>query len=630
MLASFRRFLNTWVARAFFIVLIASFGLWGISGTVQDLTRDTALATVGDRRIEPAEFQDAFRQQMAEVTRKLGNKTEPTPQIRRLVASQTLDRLVTQAVLANEAKRLGIAVPDTALTAAVFAMPAFRGRTGAFDRTTFNAVMRQNNLTEARFLDLLRADLAQKQLLDPVQGAVVAPELPARALYAYQNETRTAEYIEFAFETAPAPPAPTADDLQRHYENNQARYSAPEFRRIKIVTLSPETLAVEVNIPDADIAAYFDTHRAELTRPERRSAEIVISPDRDGAAMLATAWIGGADWMAIQAQASAAGAAATSVDDAQPADFPAPDLGQAVFAAAPDQVVGPVQTSAGWAVLRVTKIDTSTNTTLAETEPAIRARLTRERAADLVYTRTTQLEDAIATDPTLDSIPADLGAEGASGEMDAQGNTRDGTPAPLPGPDALRPALLAAAFTQARGDPPRLTEGVEGAYWALTVTETEAPTLKPYATVAAQVQEDWEQDQRRRTQEIEAAKLLGTIKTGANLADAALIAGLRVQRSVAVPRPGAAAPPVPAELAQALFTLRPAEPTMIEVPGAYLVLTLAETAAPDLAADPAGAAQMRATLNQSLGQDVAATFAQALRQRVRPTVNRAMLDSFTQ
>ena len=38
MLAMFRRFLNTWAARAFFIVLIGSFGLWGVSGVIQDIS----------------------------------------------------------------------------------------------------------------------------------------------------------------------------------------------------------------------------------------------------------------------------------------------------------------------------------------------------------------------------------------------------------------------------------------------------------------------------------------------------------------------------------------------------------------------------------------------------------------
>lgn len=630
MLALFRRFLNTWAARAFFIVLIGSFGLWGISSTVQDLTRNTALATIGDRRIEPGEFQDTFRMQMAEVARKLGAGVEPTPEIRRAVAAQTLDRMVGQAALAQEAKALGLVTPDSALTTAVQAMPGFRGRNGTFDKQQFNGVMRQNNLTEARFLDLMRADLTQQQLMTPVQSGVLTPDLPARALYAFQHEARTAEYVEFAFAAAPAPPAPAPDDLQRFYANNAARYSAPEFRRIKMVILSPEGLMRDVVIPDEDVAAYYQAHQADFVQPERRSVEVVIAADRDTALAIATPWIAGADWAGVQALAAERNASAAGLDAALPADFPAPDLAVAVFAAPVDQVTGPVQSNAGWDVFRVTKVVT-VNQSLAAAEPAIRARLGRERAADLVYARTTKLEDAIAADPTLDSIPAELGAEGASGEMDVRGNTRAGDPAPLPGPDALRPALIAAAFAQSKNELPHLTEGPEGSYWALIVEDAEAPQLKPYDQVATEVLEDWEADQRRHTQDIEAAKLLATVKAGANLADASIVQGLRVQRSAPVSRPdGRTASPVPEELAQSLFKLRPGEPTMIETPGAFLVATVADVTAPVFGADPVAAGQMRTTLTQSLGGDVATIFASAVRSRVRPTINRTMLDSFIQ
>jgi len=630
MLHFFRRFLNTWAARAFFIVLIGSFGLWGISGTVRDLASDTALATVGKRRIEPGEFQDAFRQQMAQVTRTLGGSSEPTAEIRRAVAGQTLERLVTQAALAEEAKSLGLVTPDSALTKAVHDIPQFRGRTGAFDRSQFNSVMRQNNLTEARFLELMRADLTQQQLMQPVQNGVAAPDTPARALYAYQHETRTADYVEFAFAAAPAPPAATPDDLQRFYENNAARYSAPEFRRIKIVVLSPEGLLRDVIVPEEDIAAYFQSHQSEFVRPENRSVQVVIAPDRDVATAIATPWVAGADWTAIQALAASKNSSAAALDDALPTDFPAPELATAVFGATVDQVVGPVQSSLGWQVFRVTKIS-SLNLSLAEAEPAIRARITRERATDLVYARTTKLEDAIAADPTLDSIPADLGAEAATGELDRNGNTRSGEPAPLPGPEALRPTLLGAAFNQVKGDLPRLVEGADGSYWALIVEDTEAPKLKPYDQIAAEVTEDWAADQRRHSQDVAAGKLLAAIKVGAKLDDAAIMQGVRVQRTVPVPRPDGKTPsPVTEKLAEAIFALPPGEPTMVETPDAFLVATVADIAAPDFGTDPVAARALRATLNQSLSEDVAATFASAVRSRARPTINRAMLDSFIQ
>ena len=63
-------------------------------------------------------------------------------------------------------QRLGIVVPDQAVRQAVFAMPAFRGPNGQFDQQRFQAVLRNNGLTEARFLDMMRADLAQRQLLE--------------------------------------------------------------------------------------------------------------------------------------------------------------------------------------------------------------------------------------------------------------------------------------------------------------------------------------------------------------------------------------------------------------------------------------------------------------------------------
>ncbi len=629
MLALLRRFLNTWAARVFFIVLLASFGLWGISGTIRDLTHDTALATVGDTKIEPGAFQDAFRQQLSQVSKMLGGKVDPTPQVRQAVAGQVLDRLITQAAVSGETKRLGIMVPDAAVKQAVFDMPAFKGRGGSFDKDLFNQVMRQNNLTENRFLDLMRTDLAQRQLLEAVEAGVAPPDVLTRAIFAFQRESRTAAYVEFAFAAAPAPPAPDTATLQRFYENNPGLYSAPEFRRVKVVVLSPDTVAREIEVNDQDIAASYAAHRAEYVQPEKRSAEIVISQDEAVAKDIAAAWQGGADWDAVQKQANDAGASAASLDDSTAQEFPATELAQAVFGAAADVVTGPVKSGLGWQVFRVTKVTAAPSQTLADARDGIRTRLARERAADLVYSRVNTLEDALSTDPTLEHVAADIGAEAAMGELDAQGMTRTGEPAPLPGSDALRPLLLTSAFALSKGEPPRLTEGPDGAYYAMAVEDTEAPQVKPYADVAGRVAEDWEHESRRHTQDIAAAGLFAAVKDGQKLEDAALKAGLRMERTAPLAR-GAPADGLAQALAEPVFKLHPGEPTMVETPDGFLVAELADISSPDPAADPAGYAQLRQGLTQAMAQDAVTAFAGAVRVRLKPTVNRTMLNSFSQ
>jgi len=630
MLSLFRRFLNTWAARAFFIVLIASFGLWGIADVVRTVGHDSAIATVGDHKVEGPEFQEAMRTQLAQVSRMLGGKTEPTPAIRQAVAGQALDRLIVQAAIQNEVSRLGLAVPDDAVRAAVFDVKAFQGKSGAFDRATFESVLRSNNLTEPRFLDLMRSDLGQRQLMEAVQVGAVPPEVVTQQVFAFQRETRVAQYVELPFATAAEPPAPTEADLQRAYDNNGDRYSAPEFRRIKAVILSPETVARDIEVPDADISAYYEQHKAEYVTPEKRSVEVVVSQNEAQAKELATTWIAGVGWDAVQKAAAAGGASSVALDDATPAEFPAPELGQAVFTAPAETVTGPIQSALGWQVFRVTKVTAGTERPLAQATDEIRLKIARERAVDQVYARANKLEDALSANGSLDDLPGDLGVAAVTGTLNAQGNTPEGQPAPIPGSPALRQALLTAAFALGKNEPARMTEGPDQSYFAVTVEDMTAAARKPFAEVEAQVREDWVRDARRKEQERAAASLLTAAQAaGSNLEDAATVAGVRLQHTPPVMR-AQPTPGVPAEMTEPLFSMKSGATTMIETPEGFYVMALGEVATPDPAADPLGTSQIRTALTQAIGQDIELTVAAALRARANPQVNRTLLNSMIQ
>ncbi|MGI4952403.1 MAG: SurA N-terminal domain-containing protein [Janthinobacterium lividum] len=629
MLSAFRKFLNTRAARLFFFVLIIPFVLWGVADVVRNMGQETALATVGGRKIEAPEFQEAFRQQLAQATRQLGGRTEATPAIRRAVAAQTLDRLIFQAAIADEVRRLGITVPDEALRQAVFEIPAFRGRSGGFDRATFENVLRQNNYTEGRFLEQLRVDLAQRQLMEAVQVGVGVPQALLKPIYAFSKETRVAEVVDLPFVAAAEPPEPTEADLRRAYADDPARYAAPAYRHIKAVVITPDTIARDIEVPDADVAAFYEQHKAEFGSAEKRSLQVLVAQDETVARRLDAQWKAGADWATIQKAAADAGASAAELDDAVQADIPGTELGQAAFAAAAGTVVGPVKSEFGWQVLRVTKVTPGSEKTLDSVRDELRTRIARERAVDQVYSRINRLEDVLSSGASFDEIPADLGATVLGGTLDAQGNTKDGEPAPLPGTPALRQAILTAAFALPKGEPPKLTEGPDQSYFALTVDDETPPAPRPFDAVQAQVRENYEADARRKEQETVAARLLAATKAGGSLADAATVAGLRVERTQPIARstPTAGVPPA---LIQPVFGLKPGETTMVETPQGFLVARLAEVSSPDPAADPAAAAQVRTALNQALTQDVEVTYASALRERARPTVNRTLLESLSQ
>ncbi len=635
MISMFRAFLNTWAAKVFFALLIGVFVIWGVGDVLTQRPSDTAVATVGGKRIEIEEVADSYRRQLAQVTRMLGGTIEPTMEIKRGVAAQALERLITQVALTAAAQDMGLVVPDEALRQAVWETPVFAGPDGAFSRRQFEEVLRSNGLTEARFLQMMRTEIAQRQLLAAARSGAASPETMTKLVYAFQQEKRIAEMVELRLEAAPAPEPPPAVALERWHANNIARFSTPEYRRVKAVILSPERLAAEVAVSEPDVRAAYAARAAEFNTPERRSVQVLLSQDEAKAKALAEKWAAGADWAAMQEAARAEGAAPVELTDAVRREIPSPELAEGVFGAAPETVAGPVRSALGWHVLRVSKVTPGVVRPFEEVRGQLETQIRNERAADTLYERANKVDDLLSGGTPLDEMPGDLGLTGVMGTLDARGLTAEGAAAPIPGGDELRRALIQAAFQAQTGEPPRLIEGPRqpgllSGFYAFVVEEVMPPAPRPYEEVAEAVLADWTAAAIRRTQEEAAAKILEALKGGQSLADAAVIADLPVRRLPEISRGARPADEVPLQLVVPLFDLKLGEATMVETVDGFAVAVLAEIqpATPD--ADPIGFGQVRDALGAAIGDDVQAALTAGLRARAKPQVNRVMVDRIVQ
>ena len=627
MLATFRRHLNTWVAKVFFALLVGVFVLWGVGDVVRNVGVDTSVATVAGQKIELPEVQDAYRRQLAQVTRMFGGKIEPTPDMRRAIAGQALEQVITRTAMDLAVQKFGIVVPDEALRQAIFEMPVFRGGNGQFDKNLFNVVLRNNNLNEARFLLMMRTDVSQRQLLDPVRAGAVAPEVLTREVYAFQHERRTADTVSFAFAAAAAPEAPTDAQLQRWFDNHLVQYSTPERRRIKVVVLSPDIVGRDVQTTDEEIAAAYAARAAEFRQPERRTVQVLLAADEAAAITLAAKWSAGADWAAMQQE----NPSAVEIPRATAGEIPAPELAAAAFAAGAGVIPPPVKSALGWHVFKVTAIEPGVSKSLDDMKDALRARIIADKAADLIFERSAKIEDLLAGGTPLDELPADYALAAAQGTLDAQGFTAEGQPAPIPGGEALRLAVIQAAFAARKDQPPHLIEGPRGpdggqGYFAFALDDITPPAPRPFAEVADAVRADWTADAIRRTQEAAAAAVLAELKAGKPFADAA--AGLAPTRLAPAGR-ATGGDGVPAQLISPLFQLKPGEATMIETAEGFIVAALADIIPPD-AADTVAYGQTRDQLAGSIATDLQTLLTVALRKRAEPKINTPVFNSIAQ
>jgi peptidyl-prolyl cis-trans isomerase D len=635
MITQFRRYTDSWIARGFFIIMAVSFVGWGISGDLFRLMGPPRwVAKVGGQTIEIPAFQAEYQRALAQRTRDLPSGQEASPALRRQVGQQTLERLIAQAALGQELKDLRVVTPDEAVVATAQSMPAFQGSDGKFSKAMFDNVLRNNGFTEQRFLEQLRGDIAQRQVLSTLGGSVAAPDAEVKPLYETQFEKRAADMALFPFSAAPEPAAPDEAELQRWYENHPDSYSTPEYRRIKAIELSPQSLSSEITVTDEELHSAYEEHKAEYVTPEKRSAEVISAPDETKARTLADKWRGGMDWAAMQAAAQAEGASAIAQDDATPVQFPDPDLGKAVFSTPADAVSEPVKGQLGWFVVKVTKITGGTTTTFEQVKDQLREQVLASKAADLMYDRANKLDQLLGNGTGLDNLPADLGVVGVTGTLDSKGDTQAGAPAPIPGPAELKSAIVAAAFQARQGDPPQLTEVQTpstggSANYALVVESIIPPGKKTFDAVKNQVTDDWKEDQRRRFQDRAATAMMLAVQDGKSFSDAATAAGVKPSLSPLVTRnqPNADIAPI---LQNVMFGLKKGEATMVETPDGFLVGQLAEVVKPDAAADKAGYDQVRAAITKSMSNDMAAVFVDAVRQRANPRTNQQAFDSVVQ
>lgn len=621
MLAFMRRvFIGSWLGRILAVVIFASFAVWGIGDFFTNLITGGGanVATVGGRHITTDEFQRTYQRALGQTAQSQGN-ADPTSLPfgeRRQIAVQALQQLIFQAVIANQAGRTGIVVPDQIVREQIFAEKAFLGADGKFSRTLFDQRMQAAGFTEDQLVKIFREQSAATALVEPIRVGAMAPSEMVRRAFDYGAETRVLDMVSLPFTAIPVPAAPDDAALHRYFDNNKDRFKAPEYRRIKVVLLSPETIAHGLDVPEADERRAYDSLITKYQVAEKRSVQVLIVPDETHAKQLAGLWTGGVAW--AQLQATAKDATPISLDDATLASIPSPDIAKLVFAAPADVVTGPAKTDAGWVVLRVSKITPPVNRTFEQAKDELHDLVGRQQAAALLSPRVQKLQDAIAGGG-LDAIPGDLGAVAAEGTLDTQGLTQAGEPAPFPGSAAIRKAILAQAFAARKGDVPTLMQGPENSWYALAVEDVTPARPLTFEQAGDRLRADFQQDAVRHADEQAAAALYANAQAHGGLAVTAA-ARPDMLRDVAVRR-GQTSGPAPQNLVQIAFSLKPGTSTMLETPTGFVVATITGIRHPAPSADALGYSRTRQALDAALADDIENSYVSALRDRSKPNIN---------
>src|SRR4051794_3001414 len=204
------------IASLLFCVLIGSFAIWGI-GDIFRTAAPTVVAQIGSTQISVEQFRTAYNRELQRLGRQY--RTNLTAdQARSLGIDQSvLSRLVTEAVLDERARAIGLNVSDQLVVRSAMDDPAFQGPSGQFDHTRFEQLLRDNGFSEGMYVHDQRAAMARIELVEGLTGALPVPLAAREALHRYSNERRSASYLVLPAAAAGEIPAATNEQLQAFY-----------------------------------------------------------------------------------------------------------------------------------------------------------------------------------------------------------------------------------------------------------------------------------------------------------------------------------------------------------------------------------------------------------------------------
>lgn len=400
MLESLRKAAGTWVAKLLLLLLVVSFAVWGISGSLVNGIASNAVITAGNTSVSATDFRLAYNRQLNLLSQQFGQQITREQAQAMGVEDQVMAQLVAGALLDEQARKMGLGLSKDRLANLTAEDPAFQGPDGRFDRERFIYLLQQIGMRPEDYFNN-RANVAiRQQIIEASTDGLKAPDTFLRAVALYRGEDRTVEYLNVPRSIVEPVEEPADDVLVKWFDTVKARYAAPEYRKIGYVKLEPEDISDPAAVTDEQVREDYEKNKARHTTPETRAIEQLVFASADKAKTAKDAIAGGKTFEQAMADE---GKTAADVQLGTLAKDKVPDaaIADAAFKLQPGQVSDPVQGAFGAVLVRVTAVNPEVVRPQAEVADQIRKDIALGEANRILLDVHDSYEDARAGGASL-------------------------------------------------------------------------------------------------------------------------------------------------------------------------------------------------------------------------------------
>ena len=502
---------GVWVILGLLFFSLVGFGTTNLSG------RTNTLATVGEKEVTLNQYALELRRGIDTFSGQIGTPLSFSQAQSLGIDQQVLNDIINMRLFENEAALMGVSVGDQRVRDRVTSNPNFQGFSGSFDRDAYRDVLSRMGTRESDYEQALRDEMAATALQIGLTAGYTVPAGYIDALVTYAAERRDITWGQVT-ESAltDAIPTPTEEELAIYHEAHPADFTTLETKSIVYAALTPDMLLPTIEVDETSLRNLYDQRSADYNSPERRLVERLGFADEASAqaAMDAIA-AGETDFDQLVADRG------LTLDDVDLGDVDQVQLaeaGDAVFAAASGDVVGPLPSLIGPSLFRINAVLEAETIPFEVAVDELRAELGRDRARRVIGDVAEQMADLIAGGARVEDLATQTQME--LGSIEWTTASTDGM--------AAYPEFRQAAAAAQIGAYPELLEMSDGGIFALRVDTIQEPALQPLEDVLDEVTAAWTRDTTQAAILAKAEEMAVALTNGSQFGDFGLAANIDV------------------------------------------------------------------------------------------------------
>jgi peptidyl-prolyl cis-trans isomerase D len=546
MLQNIRNNLQGTIAKIIIALIAIPFVLFGVDAFFTGGTPE--VASVDGETITEPELARSIELQRRRLLAEMQDRIDPAMLEESFLREPVLNSLIERKLLEKTARDASFRIGEAMVNQVIIDDPNFQ-EDGVFSQARFQGILASNAMSPDFYKDMLREELLISQLMGGISGTEFVTEREMQDLARITQQSLDLRYLTVPVAAMAAEVSVGEAEVENYFEENREEFRTEEAVTVEYLELKLEDLFEP--IPEQTLREEYAFRADDFKGSvERHAAHILIADQPDPEAKLSELRErieAGEDFAALAKEFSEdAGSAGSGGDLGFSAGdaFP-PEFEEALAALEPGQLSAPVQTDAGWHLIKLLELRATEGPSFEEVRSDIETELQRRAAEPVFVARSEQLADLTFNSEGLGEA---AGALNLTPKRSAPFSRRGGEGVFA---DAR---VIKAAFSSEVLDDKQNSELLELApehVMVLHVVEHEPSRQQELAEIRERIVEVLKESLIRKRAAAVAEEVLASLRSGKSVEDAALERGYEWQT---VPGHRRGADGVASELSRAAFS----------------------------------------------------------------------------